>query len=119
MSHFLTQTAEYSLKLLLALVFVSFLNVGVVSVATFLGAFGLGFGQGLSSIAQNFVAGVIIVSQKIISIGDGVTIGTGSGAFSGEVIAIGLTHTTLKPGEGTHLTVRHTEDDAVDMRVTM
>jgi small-conductance mechanosensitive channel len=137
LSKFTEQTVEYGLKLLLALVFIGFLNIGVVSVATFLGAFGLGFGQGLSSIAQNFVSGVckfpcpcelifdalniVIVTQRIISIGDGVTIGTGkhvhactlchiaprvgTSAFSGEVIKIGLTHTTLKPGEGTHLTI--------------
>lgn len=80
-------------------------------------AFGLGFGQGLSNLAQNFVSGcdscsglrdffsscqrahshsVSIIALELITIGDWVTVDQ----FEGEVVKIGITHTTLKSIDG-------------------
>lgn len=106
--------------------FIDTIGISFLSVATFLAAFGLGFGQGLSFIAQNFVAGLSIVFQSIVTIGDYVEIN----GKEGEVVKIGtkkpcrrvrssslhlrvsrptpragLTHLVLKPPTGTHITL--------------
>jgi small-conductance mechanosensitive channel len=86
----------------LAVFFLDALGIGVLSFAAFIAAFGLGFGQGLASVAQNIVAGIQIVFLQIIAIGDWVLV---TGFESGEVFHIGLTHTTIITFPRTRLTV--------------
>jgi potassium efflux system protein len=64
---------------------------------------GIGLGQGLANIAQNFVSGIQILSQDMFHIGDWVDCGN----ISGEIVKIGLTHTVLKAMEGTRIVVQN------------
>ena len=80
--------------------------VGVITALTFLGAswaklqwliaaLGIGIGIGLQEIVANFVAGLIILFERPIRIGDTITLGGPDGEVNGEVSKIRIRSTTV------------------------
>jgi small conductance mechanosensitive channel len=86
------------LKFFLISTAIGVLGVEQLSIAAFVAFFGVGVGQGVSGIMKDFIAGLILVVQKPIRHGDWVD---ASGA-DGEVIHVGLTHTTIRSSQRCH-----------------
>lgn len=86
------------LKILLVSTCVGVLGVEQLSIAAFVAFFGIGVGQGVSGIVKDFIAGLLLVVQRPIRHGDWII----SGAGEGEVLRVGLTHTTLITSERQH-----------------
>ena len=89
------------LKLMLVATAIDMVGVEVLSLAAFLAAFGLGVGASISTLIQNFIAGVIIVVQQPIELGHYVALG----GTEGTVLKIGMTHTILNTPERIWVTV--------------
>jgi hypothetical protein len=58
------------LKVLLVIAAIDLLGVQVLSLTAFLAAFGLGIGASLTELIQNFFAGITLVAQRPVKVGD-------------------------------------------------
>jgi small-conductance mechanosensitive channel len=89
------------------------LGVGIGTLAVAGGALGLGIGFGLQGIAANFVAGLVLLFERPIRVGDRVTIGIAEqdplGPVNGFVQAIRLRATTVVTPDNITLIVPNQE----------
>ncbi len=69
------------------------------------GAFGIGAGFGLQNIIGNFVAGIILLFERPVRIGDSLEVGP----TSGEVERIGMRSTSIRTWEGAEVIVPNSD----------
>ena len=91
---------SYSLFLLGSLVGIHSLGLDLSSLAFFSGALGIGVGLGFQQIAKNFAAGLILLFEQRIKVGDRIEVGQGPGdqgmALQGNVVSIGSRATLVR-----------------------
>lgn len=82
------------------------------TLTVFAGMAGIGIGFGLQDIVRNFVAGLILLIERPLAVGDYVDIE----GVRGQVTAISLRSTTLRTAENVHIVVPNA--DFISSRVT-
>ena len=82
------------------------------TLTVFAGMAGIGIGFGLQDIVRNFVAGIILLIERPLAVGDYVDIES----VRGQVTAISLRSTTLRTAENVHIVVPNA--DFISSRVT-
>jgi small-conductance mechanosensitive channel len=97
----ITMTTRYAI--LVAGIFLAFSAAGIsLSRFTLLaGALGVGLGFGLQNLVSNFVAGLILLFERPIQVGDVVDVGS----LVGTVGRIGMRSSTVRTGEGAEVIV--------------
>jgi len=76
------------------------------------GAFGVGIGFGLQTIVNNFISGIIVLTERPIQVGDSIALG----AVTGEVTRIGIRSTTVRTWQGAEVIVPNA--DLIAQQVT-
>ncbi len=82
------------------------------TLTVFAGMAGIGIGFGLQDIVRNFVAGLILLIERPLAVGDYVDIES----VKGQVTAISLRSTTIRTAENVHIVVPNA--DFISSRVT-
>ena len=77
------------------------LGIDVNRITILVGAFGVGIGFGLQNAVANFAAGVVLLLEHRIHVGDSVNIGD----LAGEVRAIGMRASTIRTPDGAEVIV--------------
>ncbi|MEY4504152.1 MAG: hypothetical protein RL154_445, partial [Pseudomonadota bacterium] len=77
-----------------------FLGLDATNMAMFASAFSLAIGFGMQSLIQNFVAGIIMIGDKTIKVGDNISLSSGQ---SGVVTNISYRTTTIRTGNNTFI----------------
>jgi small-conductance mechanosensitive channel len=88
-----TSLLRYTIGLLAIFIGLGFLGVTLTQVTVFAGALGVGVGFGLQGVVQNFVAGLILLFEQPIHVGDAVQIGELQGRVRRIGIRASLVHT--------------------------
>jgi len=82
------------------------IGVDLTALAVFTGALGVGIGFGLQSIFQNFVAGIIIIFERTLKVGDFIDI---DGEVRGEVKEINIRSTLIRTNDNIDMLVPNSE----------
>jgi len=93
LSNFIIKVIKTILYILLISICVDLLGFQVLSIATILGAGALAVGLALSGFLQNFVAGVYLIAQRPVDIGDYVSV---VDSAEGEIIEIGVVSSIIR-----------------------
>lgn len=88
----LERTLQYLLYVLAAVVSLEFIGINLSGLAVVFGFLSVGIGFGLQNVTSNFVAGLIVLFERPIKVGDRVTVGD----TEGDVMAINLRSTTIR-----------------------
>jgi small-conductance mechanosensitive channel len=88
----LVRITQYIITFVGMIVAFQFIGIDLSGLAVILGFLSVGIGFGLQNITSNFIAGVILLFERPISVGDRVTVGT----TQGDVININIRSTTIK-----------------------
>jgi potassium efflux system protein len=88
------------------------LGLGLNRFTLLAGAFGVGIGFGLQTIVNNFVSGIILLTERPVEVGDTISL---SGAF-GEVGRIGIRSSTVRTWQGAEIIVPNA--DLIAQQVT-
>jgi small-conductance mechanosensitive channel len=86
-----TRISQYAIAAIGFLVSFQLIGLDVSSLALILGALGIGIGFGLQNITSNFIAGLLILFERPITVGDRVRVGD----IEGDVTAINMRATTV------------------------
>ena len=95
----------YVMVLLVFLLAVAASGVELSRFTLLTGAFGIGAGFGLQNIIGNFVAGIILLFERPVRIGDSLEVGP----TSGEVERIGMRSTSIRTWEGAEVIVPNSD----------
>ncbi|HXJ80410.1 MAG TPA: mechanosensitive ion channel domain-containing protein [Candidatus Methylomirabilis sp.] len=95
-SYALSSLLHYAVILVGFLLAVSSLGVDLTRVTILAGAFGVGIGIGLQNVVANFVAGVILLLEQRVHVGDSIE----AGDLQGEVQEIGFRASTVRTWSG-------------------
>jgi small-conductance mechanosensitive channel len=87
---------RYAVLFIGLLVVVQTAGIDLTTLNVLAGALGLGIGFGLQSIVANFIAGLIIMFERPIKLGDRIVVGD----TEGDVITIGARSTTVLDNDG-------------------
>ncbi len=109
----LTTLIYYVLILVVLMVALSSVGINLKQVTLVLGALGVGIGFGLQTIANNFVSGIILLTERAIEAGDIVELEDGT---IGEVKRISIRSTVIRTYDGLDIIVPNSE--LVSGRVT-
>ncbi len=109
----LTTLIYYVLVLIVSMVALSAVGIDLKQVTIILGALGVGIGFGLQTIANNFVSGIILLTERSIEAGDIVELEDGT---MGEVKRISIRSTVIRTYDGLDIIVPNSE--LVSGRVT-
>jgi len=96
----LVRYAVYSLGFLLAL---AAAGVHLSQLTILLGGLGVGIGLGLQDLVKNFAAGLTLLLERRVHMGD--TLQIPSQQISGQVLSIGLRATVVRSGNGSEVVV--------------
>jgi small-conductance mechanosensitive channel len=106
---------HYTILTLGFLIAVSMLGFDLDRFALVAGAFSVGIGFGLQNIVNNFVSGLILLTERPVEVGDTVSIGAAAEVF-GEVQRIGIRSSTVRTWQGAEVIVPN--GDLVSGQVT-
>jgi len=101
MPYAVSALSHYCILLLGFLLAISALGVNTDRFALLAGAFGVGIGFGLQNVVNNFVSGLILLTERPVEVGDTVTIGQTFGL----VQRIGIRSSTLRTWQGAEIIV--------------
>lgn len=87
-----TRLTHYAIMVTGAIVAFQFVGVNLSGLAVIFGLLSVGIGFGLQNVTSNFVAGLILLFERPIKIGDRVTIG----GTVGDVVEINMRSTTIR-----------------------
>jgi small-conductance mechanosensitive channel len=88
----LTRISHYLIMIIGAVVAFQFIGIDLTGLAIILGFLSVGIGFGLQNITSNFVAGLILLLERPIKVGDRVTVGD----QEGDVVEIKMRSTTIR-----------------------
>ena len=88
----LIRISHYVIMVVGALVAFQFIGIDLTGLAVILGFLSVGIGFGLQNITSNFVAGLILLFERPIRVGDRITVGD----REGDVIEINMRATTIR-----------------------
>ena len=88
----LVRITQYIITFVGMVVAFQFIGIDLSGLAVILGFLSVGIGFGLQNITSNFIAGIILLFERPISVGDRVTVGS----TQGDVININIRSTTIK-----------------------
>ena len=100
-SYALSTLLHYAIIVLGVLLAVSALGVDLTRITILAGAFGVGIGIGQQNVVANFVAGVILLLEQRIHVGDSIE----TGDLQGEVREIGFRASTIRAWSGADVIV--------------
>ncbi len=106
---------HYTILTIGFMVAISMLGFDLDRFALVAGAFSVGIGFGLQNIVNNFVSGLILLTERPVEVGDTVSIGTAAEVF-GEVQRIGIRSSTVRTWQGAEVIVPN--GDLVSGQVT-
>jgi small-conductance mechanosensitive channel len=106
---------HYTILTLGFMVAISLLGFDLDRFALVAGAFSVGIGFGLQNIVNNFVSGLILLTERPVEVGDTVSIGPAAEVF-GEVQRIGIRSSTVRTWQGSEVIVPN--GDLVSGQVT-
>lgn len=101
----LERVIYYLLVVIGAVVAFQFIGINLSGLAVVLGFLSVGIGFGLQNVTSNFVAGLILLFERPIKIGDRVTVGD----TLGDVIAINMRSTTIRSVNNISIIVPNSE----------
>ncbi|WP_211051197.1 mechanosensitive ion channel family protein [Parasphingorhabdus halotolerans] len=84
----------------------SMVGIDLTAFAVFTGALGVGIGFGLQSIFSNFVAGIIIILEKTLKVGDFIDL---EGGITGEVREINVRSTLITTNDNIDMLIPNSE----------
>ncbi len=82
------------------------IGIDLTALAVFTGALGVGIGFGLQSIFSNFVAGIIIILEKTLKVGDFIDL---EGGITGEVQDINVRSTLIRTNDNIDMLIPNSE----------
>ncbi len=88
----LTKISQYIIVFIGAVVALQFIGIDLTGLAVVLGFLSVGIGFGLQNVTSNFIAGIILLFERPIKIGDRVTVGD----TEGDVTHIKIRSTTIR-----------------------
>jgi potassium-dependent mechanosensitive channel len=100
-SYAISRLFHYTLIFAGFMVAIAALGIDVNRITILVGAFGVGIGFGLQNAVANFVAGVMLLLEHRIHVGDSVHLGD----LEGEVRAIGIRASTIRTPDGAEVIV--------------
>jgi small-conductance mechanosensitive channel/outer membrane murein-binding lipoprotein Lpp len=109
----ITSLSYYFLLLLIVLVALSTAGVNLNQITIILGALGVGIGFGLQTIANNFISGLILLTERTIKVGDIVEL---ENDLLGEVKNISIRSTVIRTYDSLDIIVPNS--DFISNRVT-
>lgn len=83
---------HYIIVIVGAIIAFQFIGINLSGLAVIVGLLSVGIGFGLQNVTSNFIAGLILLFEKPIQIGDRVTVGD----TEGDVLAINMRSTTIR-----------------------
>jgi len=86
-----SRISQYAIAAIGLLVSFQLIGLDISSLALILGALGIGIGFGLQNVTSNFIAGLLILFERPITVGDRVQVGD----IEGDVTAINMRATTV------------------------
>src|SRR5213594_247944 len=92
MQYTLTRITHYLIMIVGAVVAFQFIGIDLTGLAIIVGFLSVGIGFGLQNITSNFVAGLILLFERPIKVGDRVTVGS----QEGDVVEIKMRSTTIR-----------------------
>jgi small-conductance mechanosensitive channel len=90
--YILARASHYLIMIIGAFVAFQFVGIDLSGLAVIFGLLSVGIGFGLQNVTSNFIAGLILLFERPIKIGDRVTVGN----TEGDVIAINMRSTTVR-----------------------
>ena len=96
--YILEKLGGYGVIIIGGLFALSSLGVNLSTLAVFAGALGVGIGLGLQGVVKEFVSGLVLLFDSIISVGDYIEL-PGSGGTRGVVLEIGARATRIKSND--------------------
>lgn len=88
----LARLTNYTIAIIGAIVAFQFIGINLSGLAVIFGLLSVGIGFGLQNVTSNFIAGLILLFERPIRIGDRISVGD----TEGDVIAINLRSTTIR-----------------------
>jgi len=88
----LTRITHYLIMIIGAVIAFQFIGIDLTGLAIILGFLSVGIGFGLQNITSNFVAGLILLLERPIKVGDRVMVGS----QEGDVVEIKMRSTTIR-----------------------
>jgi len=104
--HSITTLVYYAALVLGSLVILSTIGFNVSQLGVVFGALGVGIGFGLQTVFNNFVSGIILLTEQSIQVGDYVQLQTG---VDGKVKKISIRATVVRTFEGEDVIVPNSE----------
>lgn len=98
----LSRLARYTVWIVVTLVGLSMVGIDITALAVFGGAVGIGIGLGLRDLFNNLVAGIILLLERSLKIGDYIEIATG---VTGTVREISMRYTRVTTNDGVDVLV--------------
>lgn len=104
-SYNIVRIIHYSFGIVGAVVAFQFIGINLSGLAVIFGLLSVGIGFGLQNVTSNFVAGIILLFEKPIKVGDRVTVGD----TEGDVVAINMRSTTIRSIDNISIIVPNSE----------
>lgn len=101
----IARLVSYVFLVLGVIIILQTLGFDLTTLTVLAGALGVGIGFGLQNIVNNFVSGLIILTERPIQVGDRIEIG----GTEGNVIRIGGRSTTIKTNDNIHMIIPNAE----------
>jgi small-conductance mechanosensitive channel len=95
----------YAIAILAFVIALGFLGITLTQVTLFAGALGIGVGLGLQGVVQNFVAGLILLFEQPIHLGDAVQVGE----LQGRVRRIGIRASIVRTVQGAEVIIPNSQ----------
>ena len=92
MQYTLTRITHYLIMVIGAVVAFQFIGIDLTGLAIILGFLSVGIGFGLQNLTSNFVAGLILLLERPIKVGDRIMVGN----QEGDVVEINMRSTTIR-----------------------
>ncbi len=110
--YMLSRLGAYVIFILCIFVGLQLLGIDLTSFTVLAGAIGVGIGFGLQNIVNNFICGIIVLSERLIQVGDRIEVG----GVSGQIQQIGARSSSLLTSD--HLLVIVPNSELVSKSVT-